>query len=106
MYARVASFEGGEPEALRRAAKEVNEIAAGEGPRPGVTAVGYLMLIDPQSGRSLGIGLFETEEDLCTGDVTLNEMSPSGPDVGTRSSVDIYEAGADLGRPRLALNDP
>jgi hypothetical protein len=98
MYARVARFEGGEVEALRRSAKEVNEMAA-EGPPPGVPAVGYLMLIDPESGRSLGIGLFETEEDLRKGDAALNEMSPSGPDVGTRTSVEIYEVGADLRMP-------
>jgi hypothetical protein len=96
MYARVARFEGGEAEALRRAAREVNEMA-NEGPPPGVPAVGYLMLIDPESGRSLG--LFETEEALRTGDAALNQMSPSGPDVGTRSSVEIYEVGADLRMP-------
>ena len=99
MYARVARFEGGEPEALRRVAKEVNDMAASEGPPPGVPAVGYLMLIDPESGRSLGIGLFETEEDLRKGDAALNDMSPSGPDVGTRSTVEIYEVGADLRMP-------
>jgi hypothetical protein len=96
MYARVARFEGGDAEALRRSAKEVNEMAANEGPPPGVPAVGYLMLIDPESGRSLGIGLFETQEDLRKGDAALNEMSPSGADVGTRTSVEIYEVGADL----------
>lgn len=99
MYARVARFEGGEAEALRRSAQEVNEMAANQGPPPGVPAVGYLMLIDPDSGRSLAIALFETEEDLRTGDATLNDMSPSGPDVGTRSSVEIYEVGADLRMP-------
>jgi hypothetical protein len=99
MYARVARFEGGEAEALRRVAKEVNDMAASEGPPPGVPAVGYLMLIDPDSGRSLGIGLFETEEDLRKGDAALNDMSPSGPDVGKRSTVEIYEVGADLRMP-------
>jgi hypothetical protein len=99
MYARVARFEGGEAEALRRVAKEVNDMAASEGRPPGVPAVGYLMLIDPNSGRSLGVGLFETEEDLRKGDAALNDMSPSGPDVGTRSTVEIYEVGADLRMP-------
>ena len=98
MFARVARFEGGEAEALRRSAKEVNDMA-GEGPPPGVPSVGFLMLIDPETGRSLGIGLFETEADLRKGDAALNEMSPSGPDVGTRTSVEIYEVGADLRLP-------
>jgi hypothetical protein len=95
MYARVARFEGGEAEALRRSAEEVNQQAS-EGPPPGVPAVGFLMLIDPESGRSLGIGLFETEEDLRKGDAALNEMNPSGADVGRRVSVEMYEVGADL----------
>ena len=34
MYARVARFEGGEAEALRRAAAEVNEMANEGPPRP------------------------------------------------------------------------
>ena len=54
------------------------------------------MLIDPDAGRSLGIVLFETDEALRQGDAALNEMNPSGADVGTRSSVEIYEVGADL----------
>ena len=95
MYARVARFEGGDAEALRRSAKEVNAQAEA-GPPPGVPAVGFLMLIDPDSGRSLGIALFETEEALRQGDAALNEMSPSGSDVGSRASVEFYEVGADL----------
>ena len=101
MYARVAKFEGGDAEALRRSAKEVNE-SASQGPPPGVPAVGYLMLIDPDSGRSMGIALFETEEALRQGDAALNEMSPSGADVGSRSSVELYEVGADLRLPTTA----
>jgi hypothetical protein len=49
--------------------------------------------------RDSKAGLFETEEDLRKGDAALNEMSPSGPDVGTRTSVEIYEVGADLRMP-------
>ena len=95
MYARVARFEGGEADALRRAAEEVNSQAA-SGPPPGVPAVGFLMLIDPDSGRSLSLSLFATEEDLQQGDEALNAMTPSGPDVGKRSSVENYEVGVDI----------
>jgi hypothetical protein len=95
MYARVARFEGGEGEALRRAAREVNEQAA-SGPPPGVPAKGFTMLIDPDSGRSVSISLFETEEDLRQGDAALNDMSPSGGDVGSRASVETYEVGIDI----------
>jgi hypothetical protein len=95
MYARVARWEGAEAEALKASAEDVKAHAP-EGPPPGVPAKGFLMLIDPDGGRSLAIALFETEEDLRTGDAALNEMNPSGPDVGKRVSVENYEVAADL----------
>ena len=95
MYARVARFEGGEGDAIRRVAKEMNSRAA-SGPPEGVPAKGFLMLIDPDSGRSLGITLFETEEDLRTGDEALNRMSPDNDDTGTRASVESYEVAVDV----------
>jgi hypothetical protein len=95
MYARVAKWEGGEADALRRSADEINAQAA-SGPPPGVPAKGFLMLIDPDSGRSMGISLFETEEDLRQGDAALNEMSPSSDAVGQRVSVEQYEVPVEL----------
>lgn len=95
MYARVARWEGGEADALRQSAQDMRE-RAGEGPPEGVPAKGFLMLIDPDGGRSLGIALFETEEDMRQGDAALNEMSPSSGQVGSRSSVEFYEVGVDL----------
>jgi hypothetical protein len=92
MYARVTTFEGGSAEALHRASEEVN---AATGPPPGVPAKGFTMLIDPESGRSIGIALFETEEDYATGDAALGEMSPS-EDGGHRVSVEKFEVGADI----------
>jgi hypothetical protein len=97
MYARVARWEGGEADALKRSADEINS-RAGEGPPPGVPATGFTMLIDPESGRSLAIALFETEEDLRKGDEALRAMDPSGPDVGRRVSVERYEVGVDIRR--------
>ena len=96
MYARVARWEGAEGDALRRSAEEINSRAQ-SGPPPGVPARGFLMLIDPESGRSLAVALFETEEDLQTGDQTLNDMNPpSGDDVGRRTSVETYEVAVDV----------
>jgi hypothetical protein len=95
MYARVARWEGAEGEALRASAKEMSSSAA-SGPPPGVPATGFLMLIDPDSGRSLAIALFETEEDLRKGDETLNSMSPGRDDVGKRTSVENYEVAVDV----------
>jgi hypothetical protein len=96
MYARVARWEGADGDALRRAADEMNGQGA-DGPPPGVPAKGFMMLIDPDGGRSLGIVLFETEEDMRTGDAALNEMNPTGGDaVGSRTSVEMYEVAVDL----------
>ena len=95
MYARVARWEGAEGEALRRSAEQINAQAA-SGPPEGVPAKGFLMLIDPGSGRSLAVALFETEDDLRKGDETLNAMTPSGDDVGKRTSVETYEVAADI----------
>jgi hypothetical protein len=93
MYARVARWEGGTAEALRAS---VEQIKGETGPPPGVPATGFTMLIDTDSGTSIAIGLFETEEDMRKGDETLNGMNPSGPDVGKRMSVEFYEVGADI----------
>jgi hypothetical protein len=54
------------------------------------------MLIDPDSGRGLGVSLFETEEDLRAGDEVLNSMSPPDEGMGRRSSVERYEVALDF----------
>ena len=96
MYARVARWEGAEGQALRRTAEEMNARSS-SGPPPGVPATGFLMLIDPDGGRSLAIALFETEEDLRKGDEALNAMNPeSGDDSGKRTSVEKYEVAVDV----------
>jgi hypothetical protein len=99
MYARVAKWEGAEAEAMRSSAEEMKERAP-EGPPEGVPAKGFMMLIDPDSGRSLAIALFETEEDMRKGDEALNAMNPTGGDGnGKRTSVEMYEVAVDLKAP-------
>ncbi|HMJ36518.1 MAG TPA: hypothetical protein VK501_21620 [Baekduia sp.] len=95
MYARVAKWEGAEGDALRRSADEINA-ESDAGPPPGVPAKGFMMLIDPETGRSMAVALFETEEDLRQGDAALNDMNPSTDDVGHRTSVETYEVAVDL----------
>jgi hypothetical protein len=95
MYARVARFEGAQGDGLRRAAEDVGSRAA-SGPPEGVPAKGFLMLIDPDGGRSLAVSLFETEDDLRKGNETLNSMSPGNDDAGKRTSVETYEVAVDL----------
>ncbi len=89
MYARVARWEGGDAEAIRRSGAGIRE--RGEtGPPEGVPSVGFTLLIDPEGGRAIGIGLFETEEDLRQGDRVLNAMDPPA-DMGRRADVEVYE---------------
>jgi len=61
-----------------------------------ITYLLFVMLIDPDNGRSLAIALFETEEDLRKGDEVLISMSPSRDDTGRRTSVETYEVAVDV----------
>ena len=61
-----------------------------------ITYLLFVMLIDPDNGRSLAIALFETEEDLRKGDEVLNSMSPSRDDTRRRTSVETYEVAVDV----------
>lgn len=95
MYARVATWEGGEADGIRRAADGIKS-RADSGPPEGVPSVGFTLLIDPDKGRALAVGLFETEEDLRKGDETLNSMDPPDEGMGRRASVDVYEVALDV----------
>lgn len=95
MYARVVTWEGGDADAMRASAAEINSQAA-EGPPEGLDAVGLMILIDGENGSTLGVSLFETEQAMRDGDVILNAMSPPGGGMGTRSGVGFYEVAADI----------
>jgi hypothetical protein len=96
MHARVATFEGGDPEQVRRMLEEIDRQAA-SGPPEGVPAVGLLVLHRPNDGKVLAITLFDTEEDLQQGDATLNSMDPPDPGgMGRRASVEIFEVATKL----------
>jgi hypothetical protein len=95
MYARVARWEGAEADALRKSAAEIRG-QADAGPPEGVPAKKFLLLNDLDSGRSIAITLFETEDDYRQGDETLNSMSPPGEGMGQRVSVEKYEVAVDL----------
>ena len=94
MYARVATFEGGDP---ARLAEEISasrdQIERGfESPPEGLEgAKGVWMLVDRKSGKGLGITLFESEEELRRGDEALNRMSPPAESGAKRTSVEFYE---------------
>jgi hypothetical protein len=95
MYARVGRWEGASAEALDRVAAGIRE-DADSGPPEGVPAKRFLLLQDKESGRSMAITLFETEDDYRQGDETLNSMSPPGDGMGQRLGVDKYEVAVEF----------
>jgi hypothetical protein len=89
MYVRVAKFEqsGNIDEAVEMVKSDVEN----NNRPPGLEdAKGMMMLVDRESGKSMGIVMFETEEALKRGDEALNAMSPPD-DGGSRTSVEFYE---------------
>ena len=94
MLARVTTFEGGTADGVRAAVQQLQSDIP-SGPPPGIKSNGLTMLVDPDGGRMMFIGLFASEEDLRESEAALQEMSPP-EGAGTRSSVDVYEVGADV----------
>ena len=93
MYARVASWENGSAAEIQRMKEQIE---SSDGPPPGVPAKGLMLLVDRESGRSMAITLFETEEDLRTGHETLNSMSPPEDSEMRRTGVELYEVPIDV----------
>ena len=87
MYARIATFES-DPATMDDAIKMVREEVAGDTPE-GLEGAKMLMLVNRETGKGLGVTLFETEEDMRRGDEALNAMNPGASE--RRTSVDFYE---------------
>lgn len=94
MIARVVTWEGGDPEAIRRAAADIGSRAA-TGPPEGVRSSGFTMLVDPEGGRTLMIGLFETQEDLRDAEPVLDAMDP-GQGLGDRGQTRAYDVAVEV----------
>ncbi|HEU5009187.1 MAG TPA: hypothetical protein VFT33_00670 [Gaiellaceae bacterium] len=88
MYARVATFES-RPENVDDAIAMVRaEVEAGETPS-GLEGAKMLMLVNRETGKGVGVTLFESEEAMRRGDEALNAMNPGGTE--RRVSVEFYE---------------
>jgi hypothetical protein len=93
MYARIATFEGGDAsrldEMIKATADQVD--AQFDDPPEGLEGVTEVwMLVDRGSGRGLGVTLYENEDDLRKGDAALNAMSPA-EEGSKRTDVAMYE---------------
>jgi hypothetical protein len=103
MYARLARFEGADPQALEQELQQMGEqIRSQTMPSDmsqeqadtlrAVTRV--LVLADRAKGSSAMIAFCDSEEDVRRVDEMFNQMSP-GDQGGKRQSVDIYEVAID-----------
>ena len=88
MYARVATFES-DPANVDAAIGMVrDEVASGATP-PGLEGAKMLMLVNRETGKGLGVTLFESEEAMKRCDEALNAMNPGASE--RRVSVEFYE---------------
>ena len=84
MYARVATFQG-DPANVDAAIDRVRGEVEGT-PPPGLEGAKMLMLVDRQSGKGIGITLFESEAAMRRGDEALSAMNPGMRGVAPPSS--------------------
>jgi hypothetical protein len=88
MHARVATFES-DPASVDDAINIVREeVESGETPA-GLEGAKMLMLVNRQTGKGLGITLFDSEEAMRRGDEALDAMSPGRTE--RRTSVEFFE---------------
>ena len=94
MYARVATFEGGDEQRLHQMNEE--RMSSGEmNPPEGIKRV--MLLGKNDSGKRLFISFFESREAVAAAEERFEQMGDEiGEDVrGRRTSVDVYEVMTD-----------
>jgi hypothetical protein len=87
MYARIATFES-DPSTVDDAIKLVQDEVQGDTPE-GLEGAKMMMLVNRETGKGLGVTLFDSEDAMRRGDEALNAMSPGGTE--RRTSVEFYE---------------
>ena len=90
MYARIAAFEGGNEEEMRRLTEE--RMSSGTMDTPEGMKSG-LVLADSDGGRRLFISFFDSAEAIKAAEGHFEKMGDAFPDDvrGRRTSVDVYE---------------
>ena len=87
MYARVATFES-DPSKVDEAIQMVRgEVESGT--PEGLEGAKMMMLVNRETGKGLGVTLFDSEEAMRRGDEALNAMSPGRTE--RRTSVEFFE---------------
>ena len=88
MYARVATFES-DPARVDDAIRMVRSQVESDETPDGLEGAKMLMLVNRESGKGVGITLFESEEAMRRGDEALNAMNPGANE--RRTSVEFFE---------------
>ena len=88
MYARVATFES-DPSTVDEAMAMVRSNVESDEVPDGLEGAKMMMLIDRETGKGLGVTIFDSEEAMRRGDEALNAMSPGASE--RRTSVEFYE---------------
>ena len=88
MYARVATFES-DPARVDDAINMVRSQVEASNAPPGLECAKMLMLVDRETGKGVGITLFDSEEAMRRGDEALDAMDPGASE--RRVSVEFFE---------------
>jgi hypothetical protein len=91
MHARVATFKHDDAEAVDKMLESIRGDSE-SGPPPGLEdAKGFMVFVDRQNSKSVGVIFFDDEEALKRGDEVLNNMTPGDEARAQRTSVEFYE---------------
>jgi hypothetical protein len=94
MLGRVTTWEGGTADGIRAAAEDMRSNVS-QGPPQGVKSTGFTMLVDPEGGRVLMIGLFASDDDLQASEPALKQMNPP-EGLGSRAATEVYEVAVEV----------
>jgi hypothetical protein len=87
VFARIATFES-DPSNIDAAIEMVRSEVAGDAPI-GLEGAKMLMLVNRETGKGLGVTLFDSEEAMRRGDEALNAMNSGSTE--RRTSVEFFE---------------
>lgn len=88
MYARVATFQSDAANVDDAISMVRADVESADTP-DGLEGAKMMMLVNRETGKGLGVTLFETEEAMRRGDEALNAMNPGSSE--RRTSVEFYE---------------
>ena len=87
MFVRVVRFTDVTDERVESIVTRINE---SDGPPEGVPSTGIQLLYDESQGTAVVIQLYDSADDMKTGDETFRAMD-AGDTPGTRVSIDMCE---------------